>query len=46
MKPERVCDAGAGLPILIQHYQNRESRSINTRAGEQAPGGETQGRSL
>jgi len=31
MTLERVCDARAGPPILIQHYQNRESNSISTR---------------
>jgi hypothetical protein len=34
---ERVCEAGAGFPILIQHYQNRGFGSIC--AGVQAPGG-------
>src|SRR5271157_2937536 len=46
MDLERVCEAGAGPPILIQHYQNSGSRSIHIRAGVQAPGGKTQGRSL
>src|SRR5258705_6141971 len=30
MIQERVCEVGVGLPILIQHYQNRGSRSIIT----------------
>lgn len=28
---ERVCNAGAGSPILIQHCQNRESDSLMMR---------------
>src|ERR1017187_9481520 len=42
---ERVCDAGAGLPILIQHLKIGGPARF-TRAGVQAPGGEPQGRSL
>ena len=42
---ERVCKAGVGPPILIQNYRNRgPTRSFG--AGEQAPGGSPQGRSL
>ena len=45
MDEERVCDAGAGLPILIQHLKiGGPARS--SRAGVQAPGGKPQGRSL
>jgi putative flippase GtrA len=45
LQMERVCKAGVGPPILIQNYRNRgPTRSFG--AGEQAPGGSPQGRSL
>src|ERR1039457_4180837 len=44
MTLERSCEAGAGLSILIQHLKIGSPTRFG--AGEQAPGGSPQGRSL
>jgi len=44
MTLERSCKAGAGLTILIQHLKIGSPTRFG--AGEQAPGGSPQGRSL